>query len=62
MTNDERIKTFMDAYNTLITQYGVGLKPVMQPEKLGEAILIKPALQPVLVDDWQPPKVEGDDE
>lgn len=58
MTIDERIKSFMDDYNVLMLRYGVGLKPIMQPEKLGEAILIKPALQPVLVDDWQEQKKE----
>ncbi len=56
MTPEERQKAFAEAYNALIVQFGVGFKAVLKPEVLGDAVLIKPAIEAVVIDNWQPPK------
>lgn len=62
MTPEERLKAFTEAYNALIFQFGVGFRPYLMIEGLGEVQLTSPdkklGMVTVLVDDWQPPKAE----
>ncbi len=59
MSVQERQKRFMDAMTAAEKAYGIAVMPVVETEKLGEALLMKPKLKFVQIAGWVEPEEEG---
>lgn len=56
MTDQERQQGFLKAVRQAEQQFGLTIIAVLQEERLGEALLVRPMLQVVKLEGWKEPE------